>query len=329
MPRTIRIYACGFYIRHLDSYEIAIEAVSSYTGKKNTPVVKTTSVTTTKTPEKPYVSKNSVFINDGTPGGTVKVEIETIGNSNFEASRITNTYTGSSATKIVNKVTGEAFVSKNIVGTTSTTALTTIWKTGTARNLSVLIPRGSAALIPHTTTLSKGSISNLQFKAIIPENVTGNTGNGQQQIGTQGKSGNNKKQENNRTNNLNNENIYNDNENLIIGNEDSGVENNSQNDFMDRGRISGSQRMPLNQPKNPLYQPLRNEDRIINGRTYSGHALDRMQDRGIPISVVEETIKYGKKTVSYSDRIKYYDEKNNVTVVTEKNGKVVMTRRGK
>ncbi len=65
------------------------------------------------------MSKNSVFINDGTPGGTVKVEIETIGNSNFEASRITNTYTESSATKIVNKVTGETFVSKNIVGTTS------------------------------------------------------------------------------------------------------------------------------------------------------------------------------------------------------------------
>ena len=94
MPRTVRIYACGFYIRHLDSYEIAIEAVSSYTGKKNTPVVKTTSVTIPKSPEKPHVNNNSVFINDGTPGGTVKVDIETVGNFNFEATRITNIYKG-------------------------------------------------------------------------------------------------------------------------------------------------------------------------------------------------------------------------------------------
>lgn len=96
-----------------------------------------------------------------------------------------------------------------------------------------------------------------------------------------------------------------------------------------RNYLSGNSRLQFNQPKNPKYQPLRNEDQILNGGVYSGHALDRMQDRGIPISVVEETIKYGKKSSSYSGRIQYYDAKNNITVITEVNGKVVMTRVGK
>lgn len=102
-----------------------------------------------------------------------------------------------------------------------------------------------------------------------------------------------------------------------------------EKNFETRNRIMGNKNNQYNQPKNPKYQSLRNEDTIINGRLYSGHALDRMQDRGIPISVVEETIMYGKKTSTYSKRIQYYDSKNNITVVTEKNDKVVMTRHGK
>ena len=50
----------------------------------------------------------------------------------------------------------------------------------------------------------------------------------------------------------------------------------------------------MNQPKNPSYQTVRNKSDYINGREYSGHALDRMQDRGILPSVVEHTIKTGK-----------------------------------
>ena len=33
--------------------------------------------------------KDSVFINDGTPGGTVKLESQVVGNSNYELSKIT------------------------------------------------------------------------------------------------------------------------------------------------------------------------------------------------------------------------------------------------
>lgn len=47
---------------------------------------------------------------------------------------------------------------------------------------------------------------------------------------------------------------------------------------MERKGISlvGSRRAPLEYAP---YQTVRNESAIVNGRKYSGHALDRMQDR--------------------------------------------------
>ncbi|WP_260466945.1 hemagglutinin repeat-containing protein [Enterobacter cloacae] len=56
----------------------------------------------------------------------------------------------------------------------------------------------------------------------------------------------------------------------------------------------GSKRNPMNQPSNPSYQPVRNQPATISNREYSGHALDRMQDRGVTPSVVENTIKNGR-----------------------------------
>ena len=52
--------------------------------------------------------KDSVFINDGTPAGTVKLESQVVGNSNYELSKITNTYNGNTV-----KVTGEIHSFKN------------------------------------------------------------------------------------------------------------------------------------------------------------------------------------------------------------------------
>ena len=57
--------------------------------------------------------KDSVFINDGTPGGTVKLESQVVGNSNYELSKITNTYNGNTVVKATNKVTGEIYSFKN------------------------------------------------------------------------------------------------------------------------------------------------------------------------------------------------------------------------
>ncbi|NEN75114.1 DUF4258 domain-containing protein [Pelistega sp. NLN82] len=56
----------------------------------------------------------------------------------------------------------------------------------------------------------------------------------------------------------------------------------------------GSRYNQMNQPKNPNYQPVRNNADTIFEREYSSHALDRMQDRGIMPSVIENTIKNGK-----------------------------------
>ena len=91
----------------------------------------------------------------------------------------------------------------------------------------------------------------------------------------------------------------------------------------------GSSRNQMNQPKNPDYQPVRNTPTNIGGRDYSKHALDRMQDRGILPSVVENTIKNGSKTAQDGGKIQYYDPVNNVTVITNKNGGVVTTHYGK
>ena len=64
-----------------------------------------------------YMRKDSVFINDGTPGGTVKFESQVVGNSNYELSKITNTYNGNTVVKATNKVTGEIYSFKNFGNT--------------------------------------------------------------------------------------------------------------------------------------------------------------------------------------------------------------------
>ena len=53
-----------------------------------------------------------------------------------------------------------------------------------------------------------------------------------------------------------------------------------------------------------------------------------MQDRGIPPSVIENTIKNGSKTTQNGGKIQHYDPVNNVTVITNKNGGVVTTHYG-
>ena len=64
-----------------------------------------------------YMKKDSIFINDGTPGGTVKFESQVVGNSNYELSKITNTYNGNTVVKATNKVTGEIHSFKNFGNT--------------------------------------------------------------------------------------------------------------------------------------------------------------------------------------------------------------------
>ncbi|HGO8289761.1 TPA: DUF4258 domain-containing protein, partial [Neisseria meningitidis] len=91
----------------------------------------------------------------------------------------------------------------------------------------------------------------------------------------------------------------------------------------------GSRYNQMNQPRNPNYQSVRNIATEINGRQYSGHALDRMQDRGIMPSVIENTIQTGQQIGIKDGKTSYYDSKNNVKVIINQSGGVVTTTYGK
>ena len=90
----------------------------------------------------------------------------------------------------------------------------------------------------------------------------------------------------------------------------------------------GSRDFQLNQPKNPFYQPTRNESATINNRQYTKHSLDRMQDRGIPPSVIENAIQHGEAVPAIKNTVIYYDKINNISVVTNKKGDVVTVSYG-
>jgi filamentous hemagglutinin len=62
----------------------------------------------------------------------------------------------------------------------------------------------------------------------------------------------------------------------------------------------------------------------INEIDYSAHGIDQMQGRGIPPSVVQNTIQNGVVFPTREGTIGYYDSVNNVRVITsESTGSVV------
>ena len=66
------------------------------------------------------------------------------------------------------------------------------------------------------------------------------------------------------------------------------VSSNNSRTYVNRATsFTGSKRAPLDYTS---YQKIRNESAVINGRKYTGHALDRMQDRGFMPSVIENAI---------------------------------------
>ncbi|WP_245594143.1 DUF4258 domain-containing protein [Acidiphilium angustum] len=81
-----------------------------------------------------------------------------------------------------------------------------------------------------------------------------------------------------------------------------------------------------NQLENPKYQRSRNPPVTINGREFSGHALDQMQNRGIPPSAVENAIKPGNlfSTNEAKGTYGYFDKSNDLRVITNiQSGRVV------
>jgi hypothetical protein len=79
------------------------------------------------------------------------------------------------------------------------------------------------------------------------------------------------------------------------------------------------------------FQSPRNASALIQGRPYSGHAIDQMQNRGIPFSVVENAVASGKAIPCKRDLCRniYYDISNNVSVLTQReSGKVITVCHG-
>ncbi|PKM47123.1 MAG: hypothetical protein CVV05_00035 [Gammaproteobacteria bacterium HGW-Gammaproteobacteria-1] len=62
---------------------------------------------------------------------------------------------------------------------------------------------------------------------------------------------------------------------------------------------------------------------MIGGRDYSGHALDRMQGRGVPPSAVEDAIQNGASKPGNQPDTTVHTGENGVTVVTGSRGNVI------
>lgn len=63
----------------------------------------------------------------------------------------------------------------------------------------------------------------------------------------------------------------------------------------------------------------------INDVDYSAHAIDQMQGRGIPPSVVQNTIQNGTVYPTGAGTTGYYDPVNNVRVITNSTTGLVVT----
>jgi hypothetical protein len=95
----------------------------------------------------------------------------------------------------------------------------------------------------------------------------------------------------------------------------------STEQFINRGlSFAGRRYAPLDYAP---YQKIRNSQTIINGRKYSGHALDRMQDRGYTPSVIENVLNTGKAQISELGVVNYYDPINRIKVVVSKGGQII------
>jgi len=84
----------------------------------------------------------------------------------------------------------------------------------------------------------------------------------------------------------------------------------------------GRRGSPLNVPRGT------NGPASIGGRSYGGHALDEMQSEGLTPSVVDDAIVHGQVSVGGSGRVAYYSPGNNITVITESDGKIVTVTSG-
>ena len=77
------------------------------------------------------------------------------------------------------------------------------------------------------------------------------------------------------------------------------------------------------QHRNPTYQRAQNAPGVVNGRQYSGHVFDRMRNRGLTPTVIENTIRTGTRSPSRDGTSLVHDPVNNVSVVLNESGGVI------
>lgn len=81
---------------------------------------------------------------------------------------------------------------------------------------------------------------------------------------------------------------------------------------------------PIGRRGNPIeVTPGTNRPVKIDGRLYSGHAVDQMQGRGVPSSAVEDTIRNGQLSPGNNPGETSYASPNGVKVVTGADGQVI------
>ena len=105
-----------------------------------------------------YTREDSIFINDGTPGGTVKLESQVVGNSNYELSKITNTYNGNTVVKATNKVTGEIYSFKNFGNTQAGNSLSITNMSTSLVPLNPNVAKGVTVTAPSSARTVTGSV---------------------------------------------------------------------------------------------------------------------------------------------------------------------------
>lgn len=62
---------------------------------------------------------------------------------------------------------------------------------------------------------------------------------------------------------------------------------------------------------------------VVNGRSYSGHAFDQMQGRGITPSVVDDAVGSGLMSRGADGSRIFYSSENNISVVVNSDGRVI------
>lgn len=71
-----------------------------------------------------------------------------------------------------------------------------------------------------------------------------------------------------------------------------------------------------------------NAPAVIDGRSFSGHAVDEMQSDGIPASVVNNVLRTGLSAPSSGGTTVFYDPSNNISVVQAPSGSIVTVSYG-